>query len=69
MAPGSAFLQGYAAALGVPIVVYYGTDRIFEAHGGTRMWVNLMLECSADVMAHSMDEIPSAVKRAVPNLS
>ena len=65
VAPGSAFLQGYAAALGIPIVVYYAGDRIFEAHGGTRMWVNLMLECSADAMAYSVDEIPTAVKRVI----
>jgi nucleoside 2-deoxyribosyltransferase len=68
VAPGSAFLQGYAAALGIPIVVYYGSDRIFEAHGGTRMWVNLMLECSADVMAHSMDDIPAAVQQAIQGM-
>jgi nucleoside 2-deoxyribosyltransferase len=68
VAPGSAFLQGYAAALGIPIVVYFGGDRIFEAHGGTRMWVNLMLECSADAMAQSMDEIPAAVQRAIQGM-
>ena len=68
VAPGSAFLQGYAAALGIPIVVYFGGDRVFEAHGGTRMWVNLMLEYSADAMARSMDELPTAVKRAIQGM-
>ena len=57
MPAGPSFIQGYARTTDKKVITYYTGNAQVDAHGGTQMLVNLMLEYSADRIARDTDEV------------
>ncbi len=62
MPAGSAFIQGLASGLNIPVLLYYTSNRQLNAKGGTETLLNLMLEYSAyNIVSSTTDLINEIV--------